>query len=127
MERIIGEKCSNWNNGHVRLAVKYYTALYDGETTKQALIDGLVKTITKAQIDELTGLVGANKARVDALLALGYEVGEIKNIPAVDYDAIKNTIQNVQGGTTKESAGKKSAPEEFDENEFFHKADVTEG
>lgn len=135
LERIIGEKCSNWNNGHLRLAIKYYTALKDGETTKQALVDGLVKTITKAQIDELTGLVGANQARVDALLALGYEVGEIKNIPAVDYDAIKNTIQNVQGGTAKKADGKKAAPkaedapEEFDESEFFGggQTGVTEG
>ena len=83
----------------------------------------------------MTGLVGANQARVDALLALGYEVGEIKNIPAVDYDAIKNTIQNVQGGTAKKSDGKKTAPkegeaapEEFDESEFFgSQAGTTEG
>ena len=120
LERIIGEKCSNWNNGHLRLAIKYYTALKDGETTKLALVDGLVKTITKAQIDELTGFVGANQARVDALLAFGYEVVEIKNIPAVDYVEIKNTIQNVQGVTAKKAASKADdAPEEFDESEFF--------
>ena len=72
---------------------------------------------------------------MDALLALGYEVGEIKNIPAVDYDAIKNTIQNVQGGTAKKTDSKKAAPktdeapEEFDESEFFggSQAGTTEG
>lgn len=141
LERIIGEKCDRWNAGHLRRAIQYFNALKDGETTKQALVEGVVKTIGKAQIDELSGMIGTNQARIDALNALGYELGEIKNIPAVDYDKIKTTISNIQGGGTSpkggQKAGKKGAPEskepgdkageeaeEFDEDGFF---DSSEG
>lgn len=142
LERIIGEKCDRWNAGHLRLAIQYFNALKDGETTKQALVEGVVKTIGKAQIDELSGIIGTNQARIDALKALGYELGEIKNIPAVDYDKIKTTISNIQGGGAPQKGGQKtgkkgSAPEpkeaedeagdeeaeEFDEDSFFGDGD----
>ncbi len=132
LERIIGEKCDNWNNGHIRLATQYYIALRDGETTKQALVENIIKTITKAQIDELTGLVGTNQARINALVEMGYELGNIKNIPSVDYETIKNTIQSVQGSESKEETKPTKvevpANEEFNEEEFFNgKKKVTEG
>lgn len=142
LERIIGEKCDRWNAGHLRLATQYFNALKDGETTKQALVDGVVKTIGKAQIDELSGMIGTNQARIDALKALGYELGEIKKIPAVDYDKIKTTISNIQGGSAPQKggqkAGKKGSPEpkeavdetgdeeaeEFDEEGFFGESEA---
>lgn len=143
LERIIGEKCDRWNAGHLRLAIQYFNALKDGETTKQALVDGVVKTIGKAQIDELSGIIGASQARIDALKALGYELGEIKNIPAVDYDKIKTTISNIQesSNSTKGEqkvvkqrennvSGEESSAndeEEFDENNFFGDTDGAEG
>lgn len=132
LERIIGEKCANWNNGHLRMAIKYYTALKDGETTKQALVDGIVRTIGKAQIDELTALVGTNQTRIDALKALGYDMGEIKNIPAVDYDQIKTTIQNTNGDAQQDNptngnkAGGSKQPDGFNPNEFFAGAGSSE-
>lgn len=125
LERIIGEKFDRWNNGHIRMAIQYYNALKEGATTKQELMENLVKTISKAQIDELTGIVGANQARIDALKTIGYELGEIKSIPAVEYDKIKETILNVQSGAPDKSGkkGQKPAPAPagggFDESSFF--------
>ncbi len=129
LERIVGEKCDNWDNGHIRLATKYYTALRDGETTKQQLIENLVKTIGKAQMDELSGIIGANQARIAALKAMGYDLGSIGNIPAVDYEGIKTTIESVQSAPATKKDARTAEPveptdedreaDDFDEDDFF--------
>ena len=109
LERIIGEKLSNWNVGHLNKAISYYTALRDEQTTKQDLINNLVKTIGKNEIDELTSLIGTDQAKINALKEFGYDLGDIKNIPAVEFEGIKAVIQTTK--TTKTSKKTESSSE----------------
>ncbi|MCD8308447.1 MAG: hypothetical protein LUD19_01235 [Clostridia bacterium] len=129
LERIIGEKFDNWTNAHLNKAIKYYNALRDGDTTKQILVENLIATISGAQIEELTGIVGTNQARINALKSMGYELGAIKDIPAADYGGIKETLQSIGSTKTEDKAAKAAtkaattkaaapAEEEFNADEF---------
>lgn len=101
LEKLVGEKSSNWTNSHLQQLVKYYTALKEGNCTIKDLEANFIAMVSAAQIKELAALIGTDERKVNILKAFGYAMSEIKSIPAQDFANIKQTLVDEKTETAK--------------------------
>lgn len=92
LEKLVGEKSSNWTKSHISQLAKYFSALKEGEITVKDLEANFTATVSGAQIKELAGIIGTDEKKMAALEALGYKMSEIKKIPLAEYENIKTAL-----------------------------------